>query len=188
MATILVVYDTKYGQTEKIAQFVASLARQRGHAANAVHVGAIAASAQLDVADGVVVLAPVFVGKHMPSVAEFVSNHRRELASRPTAFFSISGSAGSPKRAEREQARRIADELLAQTQWRPRVVACFGGKIDYPRYNVFIRFVMKQIAKRNGGSTDTSRAHELTDWAAVERTTTDFLTQVELVATAGAAA
>jgi len=32
-----------------------------------------------------------------------------------------------------------------------------------------VRFVMKQIARKTGSPTDTSRDHELTDWAAVDR-------------------
>jgi menaquinone-dependent protoporphyrinogen oxidase len=34
---------------------------------------------------------------------------------------------------------------------------------------------MKQISKKEGGSTDTSRDHEYTDWKSVERFAENFL-------------
>jgi menaquinone-dependent protoporphyrinogen oxidase len=44
-----------------------------------------------------------------------------------------------------------------------------GGAMAYTKYGPLLRWIMKQIAKRNGGPTDTSRDHEMTDWVQVER-------------------
>ena len=44
-----------------------------------------------------------------------------------------------------------------------------AGALTYPKYNPFVRFLMKRIARAEGGSTDTTRDHEFTDFAAVER-------------------
>jgi menaquinone-dependent protoporphyrinogen oxidase len=39
----------------------------------------------------------------------------------------------------------------------------------YTRYNPVVRWVIKRISKRRGGPVDTSRDHEVTDWAQVRR-------------------
>ena len=62
-----------------------------------------------------------------------------------------------------------------------------GGAIDYPRYNPLLRLVLKFISKKNGGPTDTSRKHELTDWDAVERTTLELLATFESARTVASA-
>jgi menaquinone-dependent protoporphyrinogen oxidase len=38
-----------------------------------------------------------------------------------------------------------------------------------------LRWYMKRASRRHGGSTDTSRDHEYTDWAQVERFASDIL-------------
>jgi len=65
--------------------------------------------------------------------------------------------------------RRMTDVFLAETGWHPEHIEAVAGALRYTKYNFVLRFVMKQIAKRAGGSTDTSRDHEYTDWAALDR-------------------
>ena len=43
------------------------------------------------------------------------------------------------------------------------------GRLAYREYNFLVRFLIKRIAKKEGGPTDTSRDHELTDWDEVDR-------------------
>ena len=44
-----------------------------------------------------------------------------------------------------------------------------AGALAYTRYGFLTRFFMRRIAKKEGGPTDTSRDHELTDWGMVAR-------------------
>jgi menaquinone-dependent protoporphyrinogen oxidase len=44
-----------------------------------------------------------------------------------------------------------------------------AGALVYTKYDYFKRLVMKLIADRRGGDTDTSKDHEYTDWAALYR-------------------
>jgi menaquinone-dependent protoporphyrinogen IX oxidase len=64
---------------------------------------------------------------------------------------------------------------VSTLDWQPSVVVAVGGAIAFPLYNPVLRWVMKLIAKKEGGSLDTSRTHELTNWDAVERATVDLL-------------
>jgi menaquinone-dependent protoporphyrinogen IX oxidase len=111
------------------------------------------------------VVSPVYVSKHPRSIASFVRAHARNLSRcARSAFFSVSNSAASRDPALRRQARTLAEALPAKHGWRPQVVAIAGGALAYPRYGLLTRFLMKRIARANGGPTDTRQVHELTDW------------------------
>jgi menaquinone-dependent protoporphyrinogen oxidase len=74
--------------------------------------------------------------------------------------------------ARAEAGQRVEDtirEFFAQTKWKSDMVKPVAGAVLYTKYNFLVRFVMKQISKSEGGSTDTSRDHEYTDWAALDR-------------------
>ena len=73
----------------------------------------------------------------------------------------------------------IIERLVAETGWRPHRVELVAGALPYTRYNFLVRFVMRRIARKEGGDTDTSRDYEYTDWSAVERFALEFLQEVE---------
>jgi menaquinone-dependent protoporphyrinogen oxidase len=118
--------------------------------------------------DGVIVGSSIIRGKHRASIDRFVSEHRQALNTLPTAFFSVSGAAASADATEQYEARRMMESFLTKHSWTPDLVATFGGAISYTRYSPLIRFVMKRISRKEGGPTDTTRDHELTDWARVD--------------------
>jgi menaquinone-dependent protoporphyrinogen oxidase len=178
MSTLMVVYETKYGQTRKIAERIAEIARGRGHRTEVAAVTDIEPR-KLGNADAYVVLAPVYVGKHPTATKSFLDRYGDALNLRPSTFVSVSGSAGSPREASRRAAQERAAAFVMDTPWRPKVIRTIGGAIDYPAYGFFTRFVMKRISRKEGRSTDTSRVDELTDWSEVERLTRELLAYVE---------
>lgn len=179
MTNILVVYDSKYGQTERIAHTLADLARARGYDAIVLHANEASTTAHLEAADGVFVLSPIFLGKHMKTVRDFIARERALLAERPAAFVSVSGSAASRIEADRSAAATVAHDFVANLGWQPSVVECVGGAISYPKYNFLVRLVMRSISKKQGRATDTSRTHVLTDWKKVEETASQLFAVVE---------
>jgi menaquinone-dependent protoporphyrinogen oxidase len=101
---------------------------------------------------GALVGASLHMGRHQKSAAHFVHEHAAHLNAVPSAFFSVSLAAASKNANEVADAERIA-----------RAFPAAHG------YSVFVRFLIKRIAKKEGGPTDTSRDHELTDWDQVDR-------------------
>ena len=53
-----------------------------------------------------------------------------------------------------------------------------AGRLAYSKYNFIVRLLMKRIARKEGGPTDTSRDYEFTDWSRVESLAHEFATQV----------
>lgn len=56
-----------------------------------------------------------------------------------------------------------------QAGWNPSIVATIAGRLAYTQYGFLKRWIMRAIASREGGATDTTRDHEYTDWTTVER-------------------
>ena len=166
---ILVVYGTRYGQTEKIARYIANRLLESKRAVTLMNGDAAPRQFFLGPFDGVIVGASIIIGKHQRSIRSFVREHRDRLTTLPSAFFSVSGSAASKSETGRNEAQRMLSAFLNETGWRPRVTQTIGGAMAFTRYHPFVRWMMQRISSKEGGPVDTSRDHELTDWAQVDR-------------------
>jgi menaquinone-dependent protoporphyrinogen oxidase len=54
-----------------------------------------------------------------------------------------------------------------------------AGRLAYTQYGLLKRFVMRRIALKAGGPTDTSRDHEMTDWEQVRAVAADVVCNLE---------
>jgi len=99
-------------------------------------------------------------------------------------FFSVSMAAASKNPGEPGKAQEIANAFPAAHGWRPQAVISLAGRLAYSHYNFVIRFVMKRIARKEGGPTDTSRDYEFTDWTRVEQLAKDFAQTLRVSAAA----
>jgi len=61
-------------------------------------------------------------------------------------------------------AHAIARQFLDHVGWSAGTVACVPGRLAYTQYGFLTRFIMRRIAAKSGGPTDTSRDFELTNW------------------------
>jgi menaquinone-dependent protoporphyrinogen oxidase len=168
MCEVPVFYASSHGQTRRIAERLSALIRDDGFTSTPIDLqSGDAANFDWRAVRGAVVGAPLYAGRHLRCTRRFVARHHNALNGVPSAFFSVSLSAGSKNAAEAATARRLADALPQSALWWPNHVACFAGRLAYTAYNPVIRFLMRRIARREGGPTDTTRDHELTDWKAV---------------------
>jgi menaquinone-dependent protoporphyrinogen oxidase len=168
MAKVLIVYGTTEGQTAKIAQHIADAGRRLGHEVSVGHAPDVG-DADLETFDAVIVGASLHEGRYQRAVRSFVDRHSPFLASRPSAFFSVSLAAASDDADERAEARRIADKFLSGAGWAPKEIGSFAGALKYTQYSWLKRMVMKSIAAKEGGDVDTSQDFEYTDWGEVTR-------------------
>jgi menaquinone-dependent protoporphyrinogen oxidase len=169
MSRFLIVYGSAYGQTERIAQRIGQVLMNHDHAVTLHRGDRLPAQLLLREYDVALVAASVHAGRHQRYIEGFVRHHVRELNAMPSAFISVSGSAASSTPEGRAGADQCVTTFLRDTSWQPRATRTFGGALAYTQYNWFVRVLMRWISRRNGGPTDTSRDHDLTDWLAVER-------------------
>jgi menaquinone-dependent protoporphyrinogen oxidase len=168
MCDVPVFYTTTDGQTHRIAERIAGILRAQGFDSLAIDVaGRNVPNIDWRYVRGAFLGASIHLGKHQEAAGRFASAYARELNSIPSAFFSVSLSAASTNPQETAAARHLAQTFTTDARWQPLWTACFAGRLAYTRYGLFKRFVMRSIAKRESGPTDTTRDHELTDWSAV---------------------
>ena len=180
MARVLFLYSSFYGQARKVCERLQSRLAEQGHAVDVVSI----AEPGPDPAayDAVVIGASIRHGKHNPAVMEFIHKHRALLDASPSAFFSVSLVARKPHKNTPETNPYVR-AFLAKSPWKPRLVGVFGGVLDYQRYGLFDRYVIRLIMKINGGPTDLNKAVEFTDWNKVK----DFAARLSALASGQAA-
>jgi menaquinone-dependent protoporphyrinogen oxidase len=179
---ILMGFSTSEGQTAKVAEQVARTLRAAGCEVDVHDVGEISHRSLADY-DGVVLGASIHMGRHQPRMEKFVRNHRDELAGKPNAFFSVSMTASNSDEKHQRQAEDCVHVFEQQTGWKPAMFALFAGALAYTHYGFILRFVIKRIAKKEGGPTDTSRDYELTNWESVAHFAEDFLRMLGMPST-----
>ena len=165
---------TREGQTEKIARRIAATLDAQGHVAELFDADHPPASLELERFQAAIVGAPIHAGGYPKSIVRFAREHRVLLERIPSAFFSVGLAVASRTSDGRAQTQPLVERFVKQSGWRPKRVELVAGALPYSKYNFLIRFIMRSIAKKEGGDTDTSHDYEYTDWSAVDR----FATQV----------
>jgi menaquinone-dependent protoporphyrinogen oxidase len=181
MFRVPVFYATTDGHTRRIAEAIAATLREQGFESEACELTSKTPRPDWINIRSAVIGASVHAGRHQQIAARFIKREAQRLNARPSAFFSVSMSAASSNPAKVEVVRDLATKFVHDAGWNPRRIACFAGTLAYTQYGFIKRFVMRRIAKAEGGPTDTSRDHEFTDWTAVR----DFALKVAKAASAG---
>jgi len=172
MTRILVLYGTTDGHTARIADTIAHTLRARGASVEVQQAGRT--DDRPEGYDGVIVAAPVRAGRYQKSVRHWVRRHAEALNQRTTAFVSVSLGVLQHDAAVDSALRAIVDGLLSETGWRPTIIKPVAGALLYTRYSWFVRRMMRRIAAKAGGGTDTTRDYEYTDWPDLRRFTEQF--------------
>jgi menaquinone-dependent protoporphyrinogen oxidase len=173
---VLVVYHTVEGHSRVIAERLADAIRAGGFVAELYSVER--APRTLEGYTAVAVGGSVHVGKHHKNLIAYIRGHQAELSNLPTALFSVSLTAAQHDEASQAQAASYVSDLATATNWEPDIVGVFGGALLYTQYGFIKRRVMKMIAGKQGGDTDTKRDYDYTDWAAVDHFGEDVVAMI----------
>ncbi len=178
MSQILIVFGSTEGQTRKIARRVAKIAESRGHAAimmdSAMHPPPVGHHY-----DAAVIAGSLHTQRHQAELVRFVRENREALLRIPTAFCSVSLTAALTDTAHQAQAGACAERFVRETGWQADVTWLTAGALRYSRYGPVKKLLMRWIALRQGGGTDTSRDYEYTDWERLEQQVIAFLQPLE---------
>ena len=115
----------------------------------------------------VIVGASIRYGKHSKDVYDFIRNNIDFLESSSNAFFSVNVVARKPEKNTPETNPYIK-KFLILSNWTPRKLAVFAGKVDYPKYRFIDKHMIRLIMWITNGPTDISKTYEFTDWEKVE--------------------
>jgi menaquinone-dependent protoporphyrinogen oxidase len=162
----LLLYNGVYGHTQRICESIRTELEARGDAGEVAPLDE--GTPDFGACDAIVIGAAIRHGKHNPAVLEFVQRHVAVLQSKPSAFFSVSLIARKTTR-NTATSNPYVKAFLARSPWQPALVGVFGGELDYQRYGLFNRYVIRLIMTINKGPTDLHTKVVFTDWDAVRR-------------------
>lgn len=174
MARILIVYASKYGQTEKIAKFLQQRLMEHGNQVellNAFHPQLVSFSDY----EGVIVGAPIYMLRYPRLLRRWVSQHAEDLNRTQSAFFSVCMAAAEKDEKAQRQLLSISENFFKKTGWYPRRRKVFAGGVSFTKYNWFVKRLMDSISRRSGTILDTQKDHEFTKWSDVAKFGDDFL-------------
>ncbi len=175
MKKIAIVYATRYGQTEKIARYIAKKIQQPGISTRLVKANT-KQPPESDV-DSIICGGPVYRGNFPGPLLAWVRTNLPFLADHPCAFFSVTLNAADKHDSARTADDDLLKKFMTQTAWTPSHLASIAGALKYRDYFWLLRILMKRISRKAGGDIDTSKNYEYTDWEVVDGFVDAFLHQ-----------
>lgn len=166
MPNILILYSSTDGHTIKICNRLKQVIEERANQVTLVSVDDFR-RVDLQFFDKIIIGASIRYGKHRTLIFDFINSNLQLLESRPSAFFSVNIVARKPEK-NRPETNPYMRKFLKQVAWRPKELAVFAGKLDYPRYGFFDRLMIRFIMLITKGPTDPKTVVEFTDWQKVE--------------------
>ena len=165
MSSSLIIYASTDGHTKTISEYIANFSRDR----NLVKVISLSEAEKIDLYkfDKIIIGASIRYGKHSKELYNFIKLNKNILDQKKCAFFSVNVVARKPEKNTAETNPYI-NKFLKISKWKPNKINVFAGKVDYPNYNFFDKYIIKFIMLITKGPTDTSQSYEFTDWSKVD--------------------
>jgi len=176
MPRILIVFGTTDGHTARIASAIGDAVTDAGGVASVFR--ATTDAPDPGRYDAVIVAASVHRGRFQQPVVDWIRTHASRLNGMPTAFVSVSLGILQKDAAVQADVASIVTRFLDGTGWRPTARLGVAGALLYTYYWWLTRLVMRRIAHKAGGDTDTSRDYVYTDWAALRHFVDGFARRV----------
>ena len=115
----------------------------------------------------IIIGASIRYGKHSNKLYKFIKINKEVLDKKQGIFFSVNVVARKPEK-DAPNTNPYIKKFLKISSWRPKKLAVFAGRVDYPNYNFFDKYIIKFIMFITKGPTDTSQSYEFTDWSKVD--------------------
>ena len=158
----LIIYSSTDGQTIKICKRIMSIIGD----SKIVSIDE-AKNENLSKYEKVIVGASIRYGKHKPELYEYISKNCDHLIDINASFFSVNVVARKPEK-NTPLTNPYVQKFLSISQWHPSLIGVFAGKIDYPRYGLLDKFMIRLIMWITKGPTDTKNVYEFTNWDDVD--------------------
>ena len=173
MSGSLIIYSSTDGQTKIICEKIKNFSK------NSESIKLIsleeAHDFNLQSYEEIIIGASIRYGKHNKNLYKFISSNKETLEKKRSAFFSVNVVARKPEKNTPET-NPYMKKFLKISNWKPDKLGVFAGKVNYPNYGFFDKYIIRLIMFITKGPTDTSKSFEFTDWSKVE----DFAKELSL--------
>ena len=165
MTKYLFLYSTTDGHTKRICEYIGNILKHKNHE---IKIKPISLELRkLSEYDTIILGASIRYGKHQKSVFNFINKHKDLLETKKSAFFSVNVVARKSEKNS-PNTNPYMKKFLKTSSWQPNKLGVFAGKVDYPSYKFFDKYIIRMIMWITKGPTDTSQSYEFTDWNVVE--------------------
>ena len=165
MTKYLFLYSTTDGHTKRICEYIGNILKQQNHE---IKIDPISLELKkLSEYDAIILGASIRYGKHQKSVFNFINKHKDLLETKKSAFFSVNVVARKNEKNS-PNTNPYMKKFLKTSSWQPNKLGVFAGKVDYPSYKFFDKYIIRMIMWITKGPTDISQSYEFTDWKVVE--------------------
>jgi len=164
MNKTIIIYSSVDGHTKSICEKIASFQKNENIKITPLNE---AFDIDLNQYSQIIIGASIRYGKYRKELFNFIENNKNILNSKKNAFFSVNVVARKPEK-NLPKTNPYIQKFLEESAWSPQLIEVFAGKIEYPKYNIFDRSIIKFIMWMTKGPTDTSRIYEFTDWTRVK--------------------
>ena len=173
MSGSLIIYSSTDGQTKTICEKIKSFSKN----SESVRLISLeeASNFNLQSYEDIIIGASIRYGKHSKNLYKFISSNKETLEKKRSAFFSVNVVARKPEKNTPET-NPYMQKFLKISNWKPDKLGVFAGKVNYPNYGFFDKYIIRLIMFITKGPTDTSKSFEFTDWSKVE----DFAKELSL--------
>jgi menaquinone-dependent protoporphyrinogen oxidase len=159
------IYSSIDGQTLKICNKLKDELQKKGQTIELFSIEDF--SDDVTTYDRLIIGSSIRYGVHHEKIIDFINNHKEELDSIRTAFFSVNLVARKPEKATPESNPYVV-KFFKTIDWKPTLVEVFAGKLDYKKYSFFDRIMIQFIMWITKGPTNTNTEIEYTNWNKVE--------------------
>ena len=165
MSNSLIIYSSTDGHTKSICEQIISFSSDL----NKIKIVSLDDAAGLDISKyaKIIIGASIRYGKHSKDLYKFIETNKEILDQKESIFFSVNVVARKLEKNTPDTNPYIR-KFLKISKWKPNKIGVFAGKVDYPKYSLLDRYIIKFIMFITKGPTDTSQSYEFTDWSKVE--------------------
>ena len=165
MSVSIIIYSSTDGHTKIICEKIMNFLNERGD----TKIISLEEANKLDLSEftKIIIGASIRYGRHSSELYNFIKLNKNILDQKESTFFSVNVVARKPEKNSPDTNPYIK-KFLKISKWRPKKIGVFAGKVDYPKYGIFDKYIIKFIMFITKGPTDTSRSYEFTDWSKVD--------------------
>ena len=165
MTNTLIIYSSTDGHTKTICKRLTNFLKNRDE----IKVISLDDAKKFELSEftKIIIGASIRYGRHSKELYKFINSNKDILNQKQSVFFSVNVVARKPEKSIPETNPYIK-KFLKISSWKPKKIGVFAGKVDYPNYGFFDKYIIKLIMFITNGPTDTSRSYEFTDWSKVD--------------------
>ena len=166
MPNTLIIYSSTDGHTKTICKRLTNFLKDGSE----IKITSLEEAKKIDLSkfNKIIIGASIRYGKHSNELYKFVDLNKDVLNQKQSVFFSVNVVARKPEKSIPETNPYIK-KFLKISKWKPKKIGVFAGKVDYPNYGFFDKYIIKLIMFITNGPTDTSQCYEFTDWSKVDQ-------------------